>query len=73
MEGDGVAQLREKHPAWEISVYAGKYHARWVKSSPPICAAALTAAKLAEQITAAESAWYATYSWRAVNEAIEKA
>jgi len=74
MEGDGVAELREKHPAWEIGVSFGRPYARWLKTSPPVRLTAPTAGKLADMIAAAEKAGRELpYSYRAVIEAASKA
>jgi len=69
MEGDGMAELRDAHPAWEISHNGSVVAARWLGSSPPIRLTAATVEGVAAKITAAEEAWYRTFSYWAVIEA----
>jgi len=70
---DGMAELRDAHPAWEISHNGDHVSARWLGSSPPIRLTALTVTKLAVVIVAAEEAWAATHSYWAVIEAAREA
>jgi hypothetical protein len=73
MEGDGVAELRDAHPAWEITHNGSEVSAWWLGSSPPIRLTAPTVTKLAEVIVAAEAAWERTHSYWKVIEAASKA
>ena len=66
MEGE-LEELREVHPAWEITVTA--VSARWLGSSPPIRLTAASLPDLGRRMRVAEETWYRTYSWRAVMDA----
>jgi len=74
MEGDGMAELRDAHPAWEISVNGETMSARWLGASPVVRFTRPTAGELADAITAAEKAGRVhPYSWRRVMAAVQEA
>ena len=68
-----MAELRDAHPAWEITHNGTDVSARWLGSSPPIRLTAPNVPKLADVIVAAEAAWARTHSYWKVIEAASKA
>jgi hypothetical protein len=75
VEDDGIGELRDTRPAWEIgAAFGGGYYARWRRSSPQIRVTAPSVTRLGELIAVAEeAAREVPFSWRAVDAAVKRA